>query len=374
MFTVGEFSRLAQVSKRLLRYYDEIGLLKPIHTEPLTGYRYYSAEQMSHLNWILALKELGLSLDQIQRMLSDNVSTDEIQGMLLLKKAEIEQQLQGELKRIRNIETRLQSIRNAEAGKPLDVIIKQIPAQPVLSVRLVVESFDVGMAILRQIRTALPEKSPYGLCFLICHDDDIVERDMDLEMGRLIEAKTHPPVPLHGDLQLRFRELPAVATMATTVVKGALETIHTGYAEIGRWAEVNGYRFAGTPREITLQAPQASDGRDLITEIQFPVEPVRLPLAAVLHWGGPQFPLLAAAAVLHIIGANGVTVAGNIPLNNKLAKIEVSQLPEAEADQIRKEFQGPGTPWMRLHAVRTLAAIAATALVFIVCLSKGLSK
>ncbi|HZR39592.1 MAG TPA: helix-turn-helix domain-containing protein [Ktedonobacteraceae bacterium] len=97
MFTVGEFSQLAQVSKRLLRYYDEIGLLKPMHTDRITGYRYYSAEQMLHLNRILALKDLGLSLDQIQRIVRENVSTEEINGMLLLKKAEIEQQVQAEL-------------------------------------------------------------------------------------------------------------------------------------------------------------------------------------------------------------------------------------------------------------------------------------
>jgi DNA-binding transcriptional MerR regulator len=76
MFTVGEFSRIARVSKRLLRYYDEIGLLKPIHIDKFTGYRYYSAEQMPRLNRILALKDLGLSLDQIQRLLKDQVSTD----------------------------------------------------------------------------------------------------------------------------------------------------------------------------------------------------------------------------------------------------------------------------------------------------------
>src|SRR5688500_8103390 len=109
MFTVGDFARLAQVSKRLLRYYDEIGLLKPSQIDRFTGYRYYSAEQLPPLNRILALKELGLSLDQIQRMLSDQVSPDDIQGMLLLRKAEIEQQLQAEIQRIRNIESRLQS-------------------------------------------------------------------------------------------------------------------------------------------------------------------------------------------------------------------------------------------------------------------------
>jgi DNA-binding transcriptional MerR regulator len=270
MFTVGEFSRLAQVSKRLLRYYDEIGLLKPVHIDPMTGYRYYSAEQMSQLNRILALKDLGLSLDQIQRILRDNVSTDEIQGMLLLKKVEIEQQLQAEMHRVRRIESRLQSIRNAEANKPLNVVIKSIDAQPALSVRAKMESFEFVLGFLEQIYAALPDKS--GLSFIMCHDDEIVERDMDLEVGHYIEAKAHPPVPLSNGLHLTFRELPAAETMATTVVKGALETIHTGYREIGAWVDANGYRLAGVPREIRLQAPQAVDGSDLITEIQFPVE------------------------------------------------------------------------------------------------------
>lgn len=273
MFTVGEFSRIAQVSKRLLRYYDEIGLLAPIHTDQFTGYRYYSAEQMSQLNRILALKDLGLSLDQIQRILRDNISTDEIHGMLLLKKAEIEQQLQAELQRIRNIETRLQSIRNLEANKPLNVVIKDIPAQPVLSVRTVVESFEVGLGIFERIMEVLPAKSTYGFCFCMCHSENIVDRDMDLEMGRLIETKTHVPIPLYGDLKLSFRELPGAKTMATFVVKGPLENIHLGYTEIGAWAELNNYRFAGIPREISLQLPQLADRSDLITEIQFPVEP-----------------------------------------------------------------------------------------------------
>ncbi len=277
MFTVGEFSRLAQVSKRLLRYYDEIGLFSPIHTDRFTGYRYYSAEQMSHLNRILALRDLGLALDQIQQMLKENVSTDDIQRMLLLKKAEIEQQVQRDLQRLRKIESRLQAMHSAEESRSVNVILKHTPAQPVLSVRTMVETFEVGLLIFDQIGRILPEKSIYGFRFCICHSDDFVKRDMDLEMGRLLLAKSHAPVPLSGDLYLRFRELEACATMATIVVKGALANIHAGYAEIGYWVEANGYRLAGIPREITLQAPQAADGSDLITEIQFPVEPVRHP-------------------------------------------------------------------------------------------------
>jgi effector-binding domain-containing protein len=166
----------------------------------------------------------------------------------------------------------LQAIRNAEAHRLPNVVLKHAPAQPALSVRTLVETFEVGLGIFNQIMAALPEKSIYGLRFCICHDDDMVERNMDLEMGCFVEAKSHAPVPLYDDLHLSFRELPAAATMATFVVKGPLETIHAGYAEIGTWVEVNGYQLAGIPRELTLQAPQATDGNDLITEIQFPVE------------------------------------------------------------------------------------------------------
>lgn len=75
MFRIGEFSKIAQVSGRLLRYYEEIGLLKPEFSDPQTGYRYYSARQLPRLNRILVLKELGLSLDQVARLLDEHTST-----------------------------------------------------------------------------------------------------------------------------------------------------------------------------------------------------------------------------------------------------------------------------------------------------------
>lgn len=127
----------------------------------------------------------------------------------------------------------------------------------------------------RQIRSALPERSGYGLCFVICYDDEVVERDMTLEMGCLMEATDHAPVPLHNDLQLTSRQLPAVPMMATTIVTGALEVIHASYGEMGQWVESNGYRLAGNPREILLQSWQSGMGHDLVSEIQFPVKPLQ---------------------------------------------------------------------------------------------------
>ncbi len=74
MLKIGEFSRIGQISIKTLRYYDTIGLLKPHQIDPITGYRYYSFDLLPRLNRILALKELGLSLEQINQLLTDDLT------------------------------------------------------------------------------------------------------------------------------------------------------------------------------------------------------------------------------------------------------------------------------------------------------------
>lgn len=137
------------------------------------------------------------------------------------------------------------------------------------------ESFEAAVLIQNQIRAALPARSGYGLPFIICHDDEIVERDMTLELGCLVEVSNHTPVALSNDLRLTLRQLPAIPTMAIMIVTGALEVIHARYGEMGQWMENNGYRLAGNPREIVLKPARSLHRHDLVTEIQFPVEPLR---------------------------------------------------------------------------------------------------
>lgn len=276
MYTIGDFSRLAQVSKRLLRYYDEIGLLKPIEVDKFTGYRHYSAVQLQTLNRILALKELGLSLEQIQRLIKDNVSIEEIQGMLLMKKLELEQQLFEDMKRIRVIESRLKQIMNHE-DLTHDVIVKQVPEQYMLGMRRVFPSFEVGARFFEVMIHALPQPSNtiYGHFAGIFHSDGLEEDRWDLEAGRLISTQGHESVTISSDIidnvQLTVRRLPAVETMATFIQRGIFEEAHIGFSAIGEWAEANGYRFSGPTREILLEGPRESDINSMLLEIQFPV-------------------------------------------------------------------------------------------------------
>src|ERR671916_3413027 len=93
MFKIGEFSKLVQVPVPTLRYYDQLGLLKPVEVDRWKGYRYYSASQLPRLHRILALKGLGFSLEQIGEVLAEGLSPEQMRGMLRLRHAQISQQL-----------------------------------------------------------------------------------------------------------------------------------------------------------------------------------------------------------------------------------------------------------------------------------------
>src|SRR3712207_3730687 len=110
MIKIGDFSKLSQVTVKTLHHYDQLGLLKPVHVDRFTGYRYYAVEQLPRLNRILALKDLGLSLQQIAQLLADDLPASEIRGMLKLKQAEVQQQVVAEQARLARIEARLRQI------------------------------------------------------------------------------------------------------------------------------------------------------------------------------------------------------------------------------------------------------------------------
>jgi DNA-binding transcriptional MerR regulator len=123
MFKIGDFARLGQVSSRMLRYYDQLGLLVPRHTDKWSGYRYYTIDQLGQLNRIIALKELGLTLEQIGDLVADSnrISAERLRGMLTLKRAEIARTLQEEQRRLGRVEARLRQIEMEDQSLSLAV-------------------------------------------------------------------------------------------------------------------------------------------------------------------------------------------------------------------------------------------------------------
>ena len=275
MFKIGEFARIAHINARLLRHYDDIGLLKPTYTDPATGYRYYSTRQLSTVNRIVALKELGFSLSQVSRLVHDNISPAEIRGMLLMQKAQIEQDLLNDMRRLQHVEARLEQLEyEGELFDLYDVVIKPVPASPFLSVRTIVPNFDGAIGLFRQVHHELPnvvgrEGLGYmvALTYTLNYDPN---DDIDIEIGYLLNDVANRYPTKFSDMPLIQRTLPAEKTMATIIQDGGEEV--TVSAALGTWLEINGYQFAGVWREVYMEV--GTSGNRLI-EHQVPVQKIR---------------------------------------------------------------------------------------------------
>lgn len=274
MFRIGEFAQIAQVSGRQLRFYDQLGLLRPAHIDAQTGYRFYTIRQLPRLNRILALKELGLSLEQIGPLLDDAISPTELRGMLSLKRAQVERSLQEEEARLRHIESRIAQIDKDGTFEGFDVVLKSVPSTPFLSLNCACDSMDevvhmvrtIAVEGSRQIRPALRDK-----LIVVARNDRDAEK-FDLDIGFSLTRASNANVRIAGDLVLRASELPAVETMATIVRPGTNAESHTSFSAIGSWIEANDYSVAGPCREVFLEPVTAPPGfAGALVEIQFPL-------------------------------------------------------------------------------------------------------
>lgn len=183
MLKIGDFSNLGRVTVKTLRLYDELGLLKPVEVDKWTGYRYYAASQLERLHRILALKELGFSLEQIGEMLGDKLSAEQIKGMLKLKRAELERQLDEDKMRLARIEARLKQFEKESNMNTNAVVIKKLEPTTVAFIRETIPTYqDVGrlhgeMDAFFKSR-GLREASA---CMSIWHDDEYKDREVDAE-------------------------------------------------------------------------------------------------------------------------------------------------------------------------------------------------
>src|SRR5438270_2546865 len=147
MLNIGEFARLGQVSPRMLRHYDEIGLLKPEQVDPANGYRLYPARQLSQLHRIVALRDLGFTLEQIRVVLEENPPLEQLRGMLRMRQAQIEQTVGEEQERLRRVEAHLRALEGDTNVDLQDIVIKK--TQPIRLAQAVADGLthaDLGRA------------------------------------------------------------------------------------------------------------------------------------------------------------------------------------------------------------------------------------
>lgn len=272
---------MARVSCRQLRFYDQLGLLRPGSVDARTGYRYYHASQLHRLNQILVLKELGLSLEQIAKVIDDALSAEQLRAMLLVRRSELAQEIAEQTARLGRIESRIAELdesRDAVDG----VVVREEPGFVLASVRQAVGSFDEARQRILALWAEFPEQVAgvaRGRLVAIAHSAEFEPDAIDLELGFALGP---PPergvswperIALPGGGHATLRQVAPVEHLAACVRVGPPEQAHATTGSIARHIERHGYVLAGPNREVFLRGPSQGRMDEVVVEMQFPVRP-----------------------------------------------------------------------------------------------------
>lgn len=297
MFKIGEFSRLGQVSTRMLRHYDKLGLLTPSQIDPWTSYRYYTLDQLSRLHRIIALKELGLSLGQIAELLQDPepLPAQELRGMLRLKEAELAQELEEGQLRLRRIRARLQQIEQEGKVPPYEIVVKKVAPLPVATMRTTIHHVDeMGhycALLTRQVHGGLKEDGVRSLQpeLILYHAEEYRETDLDVEAAVAVLRRVVETPPAGS--RLTFRHLPGHDLVASLIYEGPLDEMIPAVLALIGWVGRQWHVPAGPLRELHLSGPMHldpnTDDSDAVTELQLPIRRLAQEDGARLPGPGP---------------------------------------------------------------------------------------
>jgi DNA-binding transcriptional MerR regulator len=268
MLTIGAFAQLGGVSVRTLRHYEELGILVPHETDPDTGYRYYRAEQVARLHRIQALKDLGLTLRQLEPLLEDDLSAEQLSGMLALKQAQLAERVATDRGRLARVERRLRYI-EMEDNMSIDMVIKPIPALRVAEIRYPGEGlrFEQVRAWSDPARETLAAAlrsasvTPTGNAFL--HFDQRPDGTLTPCVVAAIGDQ-----PFTDTDVVKVRVLPAIDAVVT-VYRGAgvQELVGPMYGQMIRYADDHGYDSRGPGRTHLI----SREGEEVVSELQMPV-------------------------------------------------------------------------------------------------------
>lgn len=264
MLTIGDFARLGELSVRMLRHYDALGLLTPAQVDPWTGYRRYDVAQLSRLNRLLALKDLGLSLEQVRAVLDEEVDAEALRGMLRLRQAQLAEQIDADRRRLADVERRLRMIEKEGVMSELEFHEKSLPALRCAQVSTTLADTSEVPAFLDDAFTRLMTASQRQ------DADQVPTVATYAEVGDALRVTANFPVSAEGQLAgFEQVDLPAVENALTVVHRGDMAGIGETWQALAREVAERGHQPVGPCREVYLATPPG-DQSDWVTELQQP--------------------------------------------------------------------------------------------------------
>jgi len=277
MFSIGEFARHGRVSVRMLRHYDAIGLIRPACVDEATGYRLYDASQLDELNRVIALKDLGFTLQQVQAILEEKLSAAELRGMLRLRRAEIRATIDAETTRLARVEARLMTIEDG-ARVPADgVVVKRLAPVRVAELTGVAASYEpeaitpVIQPLYHDLWHRLASADIPAAGHAVAYYEDTPEGGILVHAAVPVAAAAAvaaaATAAAHG---VSIVDLPEVDRAAAIIHHGSMDDVLPTGQALARWIDANGYRSAGYSREVTLS--WCPDPEQWVTELQQPID------------------------------------------------------------------------------------------------------
>lgn len=266
MLSIGAFADLGQVSVRMLRHWDAVGLLPPAHVDEWSGYRSYAAEQLDRLHRIVALRDLGFGIDEVRTMLDEGVGPPQLEQLLRLRQVTVAREHEVATARLAEVERRLRRIREEQEMTEVEIITKPLPALRLAAKTALVEDPSQMAATVERIfgETRAAVEAAQGSLTTPVALYDAEERGMRVTAGYAHVGEVE---------DVDILELPAAALGACAVHLGEMSRIRETWEALHRGLAARGLRGTGQARELYVRAVPDHDQSEWVTELQIPVEP-----------------------------------------------------------------------------------------------------
>lgn len=263
LYKIGMFANMNRVTIKTLRYYDEQKLLVPAYVDEENGYRYYVAGQMAQLQRIIALKNMGFSIDDIRRIM---VGAEE-KSLLIEKKQEILKEMAVLTAKLAQVESYLAK---DSVNLSAPILIKEIPEVIVCTMKQRIKSYDALFEFMPQMGAQMEMLgcvcAQPAYCFTHYLEPGYKEEDILVEMCEAVTEKKQ------DSGNITFKVLPKVPMAACIFHKGSYNTLHNSYAMLLQYIEENGYEICGNIRESYIDGVWNKETeQEWLTEIQIPV-------------------------------------------------------------------------------------------------------
>lgn len=269
MLKIGDFSKLSRISIRMLRHYDEIGLLVPVCIDPITGYRYYNENQLPSANRIMVLKNMGFSLSIISDIMDNYDNPQALSEFLSLRKKELEEEAEEADRKLKLLDTAIKQLRKDGTMMKYDVTLKEMPKRYVASLRKIIPAYDrEGLLWELLFKETAPQNikpEDPGLGLAVFHDKGYKEEDPDVEIQISVKGS-------YQDTEhVVFKTIEPIS-YASATYQGSYEKLTEVNMSVAGWLRDNGYEITGPNFCIYHVSPaDAKTPEDLVTEVCYPV-------------------------------------------------------------------------------------------------------